>query len=157
MLCIPAIAWNLAFGGLLPENYADLWFDTAVSWYILIPEIIFRLSILVLSVMMPLYIFTRIQRTGLILYVVGTFLYFLSWRPLILYPAGDWSSSFFGFTAPVFAQIILLTGIAMIGYRWYANYRFSRWYFFAAAMLYSIFRFLHILEVFRQNHDPFAS
>ena len=157
LLCIPPIAWNLAFGGLLPEYYANLWFDSALSWLILIPEIFFRIAIVVLSFTMPLFIYTRVQYMGLVLYLGGLFLYFLSWRPLILFPSSEWSTSLIGFTAPIFAQVVLLSGIALIGYRWFLKYRFSRWYFFSVSILYSIFRFLHVMMVYFQDNPPSAS
>ena len=157
LLCIPAIGWNLAFGQLLPENYADLWFGNDISWLILIPESILRITLIILAAIMPLFIFTRLQRVGVVLYLIGMFLYFLSWRPLILYPAGDWSTSLIGFTAPVIVQIVWLSGIAMIGNRWFLKYPFSRWYFFSLAMLYSFFRFLHVLMVYLKDGTPTLS
>ncbi|MEJ2595697.1 MAG: hypothetical protein P8100_11385, partial [bacterium] len=126
-------------------------------WFILIPEGILRIVLIALAAIMPLFIFTRFQQAGLTLYLIGLFLYFLSWRPLILYPAGAWSTSLIGFTAPVIVQMVWLSGIAMIGNRWFLKYRFSRWYFFSLAMLYSIFRFLHVLMVYLQEGTPVYS
>ena len=119
LLLLPVIAWNIAFIGLLPETYSKEIFNKNIPLYILIPENIFRLILFILPAFMPLYIFTRIQKLGLALYLIGIFLYFLSWRPLILFPGGDWSSSMMGFTAPALTPLIWITGIALMGYKWH--------------------------------------
>ena len=150
LLLIPVIAWNIAFTGLLPDTYSESIFDKDIPLFILIPENIFRIAIFVLPAFMPLYIFTRIQKTGLLLYILGLFMYFLSWRPLILYPVGEWSTSLIGFTAPAITPIIWLTGIALIGYRWFFNYRFSRWHYFLLVLLFIGFHFAHYYLVYQQ-------
>lgn len=152
LLLIPVIVWNIAFTGLLPETYSKEVFDNDIPLFILIPENIFRLAVFVLPAFMPLYIYTRIQKAGLLLYVFGLFLYFLSWRPLILYPAGEWSTSLIGFTAPALLPIIWLTGIALIGHRWFFNYRFNRWHYFLIAVLFIGFHFANSYMIFQHNY-----
>lgn len=152
LLLVPIIVWNIAFTGLLPEAFSGSTFNDGISLAILIPENILRIAIFILPLFMPLYIYTRIQKTGLALYLIGIFLYFLSWRPLILYPMGEWSTSFIGFTAPAITPLIWLTGIALIGYRWFFNYPFRRWQYFALAALFVGFHFAHAALVFQHNY-----
>ena len=151
LLLLPVIAWNIAFIGLLPETYSREIFNKNIPFYIVIPENIFRVILFILPAFMPLFIFTRIQSTGLVLYLIGIFLYFLSWRPLILFPTGDWSTSMIGFTAPAITPLIWLAGIAMIGHKWFFNYKFSRWQYFILAVLFIGFHFTHTYLVYHQN------
>ena len=144
LLWLPPIAWHIAFGRLLPKGYAGMWIDTEAPLYLLVPENILLIVLMALSLFMPLFIFTRLQRTGLILYIVGLFMYFLSWRPLILYPTGAWSTSIYGHLAPAIVQLIWMAGVAMMGYSWSFNYRFSRWVYFLLALLYVLLDATHI-------------
>jgi hypothetical protein len=58
-----------------------------------------RIVVLVLPFLMPLEVETDGQRQGLLLFVIGTLLYFLTWVPLMIAPQSPWSTSWPGFVA----------------------------------------------------------
>jgi len=126
LLIIPVLLWNIIFVSYLPEVYTNKSIIGDIPDLVLWGEIIAFLSILVLSLMMPLKIKTGFQKLGLIIYLVGLAIYLLAWRPIILYPNGDWSSGFLGFVSLAFLPFIFLVGIGMIGDKFYIKFQFSR-------------------------------
>ncbi|SDF02588.1 hypothetical protein SAMN05421636_1109 [Pricia antarctica] len=58
---------------------------------------------------------TKLQLTGLALYMVGLVLYFLSWLLQRYFPELDWSKSVFGFIAPAYTTLIWFVGIGFVG------------------------------------------
>ena len=133
LLLIPVLVWNVAFRHLLPDAFAfsNYWDDlpTFIYW----GEIIFRIPIYILPLFMLLQVYHKRQKIGLALYIIGLFLYFLSWRPLILYPGSDWSMSLIGFIAPSITPIFILTGIGMIGSKLFIDISYRRLIYLTAA------------------------
>ncbi len=144
ILVIPILIWNVAFTDLLPPAFSGEQFNEGVPAFIIWSENIFRLMIFALPAFMPLTIFYKYQKYGLALYFIGTFLYFLSWRPLILFPEGLWSLSLIGFMAPAITPLIFLTGIGLIGYRLFFNIKYNQLVYILISLVFVIFHTLHV-------------
>lgn len=97
---------------------------------------------------MPLRVSTSLQKKGLVLYVIGTVVYFASWLLLILAPESAWSRSAIGFAAPAFTPALWLLGIGLIGDSLYFNVPYKRWMFIVVAAVFLILHNTHTLIVF---------
>jgi hypothetical protein len=61
---------------------------------------------------------STIPKTGLIIYIAGTLVYFASWLPLLLAPGSAWSNSPAGLLAPRLTPLLSFLGIALLGNSW---------------------------------------
>ena len=115
-LMLPILAWNLIFGPRLtdPRITSDL---NSPKW-LLIAENLLRMLVFVLPLLIPLLIKTPLQKAGLVVYIVGTLIYFASWLPLMLAPQSAWSNSALGLLAPCITPLFSFLGIALIGTSW---------------------------------------
>jgi len=152
LLTIPILVWNLIFTNQLPQAFQPevMWNDIPV--YITYGENILRTIVFMLTMLMPLRITTREQKIGLILYVAGTLIYFLSWLPLMYYPESNWSNHVIGFMAPAYTPVFWLIGIGIVGNAFYFRLPFKRWYFISVSILFLIFHNLHTFLIFNRIH-----
>lgn len=148
ILLIPIIIWNVAFTDLLPESFKGDNFNSGIPAFIIWIENFTRLLVFALPAFMPLTIFYKYQKFGLAFYFIGTFLYFLSWRPLILYPDGVWSSSLIGYLAPAITPIIFLVGVGLIGHRLFFNVKYKKVTYILISTVFVIFHAVHVVMAY---------
>jgi hypothetical protein len=150
LLLIPILVWNIAFRHLLPGAFAlDVyWKDIPplVFW----GENFFRIFLYGLPMLMPLSFYSRKQKAGLGLYLLGIFMYFLTWRPLILYPESEWSLSLIGFVAPAAIPLISLIGIGLIGNRLFLNIPYRRRIYLFVSLGFVLFNSWHSVIVYNR-------
>ena len=129
LLLLPIFLWNAVFVRFLPSAVGgpEFWRDIPAPLAAL--ENYLRLVVSVLPFLMPLELTSGLQRTGLVVYAVGTALYFGSWTALMIAPASSWAISPVGFFAPACTPLIWLVGLALLGQRVYWG-RFYRWWMF---------------------------
>lgn len=86
---------------------------------------------------MPLDVSAPTSKRALLVYAIGTLVYFASWLALILFPASSWATSALGFVAPAYTPFIWLLGIALLGRQlfWGAYYRWWMYLVLALAFL----------------------
>jgi hypothetical protein len=144
ILLVPILIWNIAFTGLLPATYQSGEFDKDIPASILWGEHILRLVVFALPAFMPLNIFFKYQKIGLGIYFIGIFLYFLSWRPLILYPEGSWSMSLYGFLSPAITPLIFLVGIGLIGHKLFFNIKYHQVVYISLSIIFIAFHTIHV-------------
>lgn len=139
LLILPILIWNIGFTTKLPEVFQQEtgWQNSA--FLLTVGETISRSIVFVLTLLMPLRISTRRQKTGLVLYLGGVALYFISWLALIYFPDGAWSTSLAGFSGPAYTPFLWLMGIGLIGNSFYFNLPFKRSYFFSASIVFLLF------------------
>jgi hypothetical protein len=115
LLLIPIFLWNILLYDTLPEGYgADIFWQDIPS-FVSYPENILRVVLFSLPFMMILSIKKRREKIGLLIYLIGVIIYFLSWVVVIVYPESTWSNSVLGFTAPAYTSLIWMIGIGLIG------------------------------------------
>ena len=148
LLTIPIIVWNIVFTSKLPQAYQPEIFWKDIPNWLKYAENISRILVFILIFLMPLSISTLTQKRGLILYLVGTILYFASWLVLIYFPDSKWSSNIFGFMAPAYTPLLWLTGIGFIGNSFYFNLPYKRWFFILAAIIFLIFHNFHAMTIY---------
>ena len=115
-LIIPLLIWNLILGPKLSDP--RLTSDAHSPAWQLFAENGVRILVFALPLLIPLQLRDQLSRTGLVVYILGTLIYFASWVPLMLSPLSLWSQSAIGALAPFVTPIIVFTGIALIGHSW---------------------------------------
>lgn len=148
LFLVPIVVWNTIFIAYLPESYFKMYTDPDIPVFIKWAENLSLLLIFILAALMPLRIKNKTQKLGMGIYLLGLVIYLLAWRPLILFPSGEWSSSIFGFTSLTYTPIILLIGIGLIGEKLYIKLKYRRWVFIAVSFLFIFFRTWHSVLTF---------
>jgi hypothetical protein len=115
-LILPLLAWNLVLGARITQE--SITSDAHSPKWLLIAENITRILVFALPLLLPLQLKTAWSKAGLIIYILGTLVYFASWLPLILSPGSAWSQSPAGLLAPRLTPFLAFLGIAMIGNAW---------------------------------------
>jgi len=103
------------FCRILPERYNPEIFWKDIPKIIQYGENILRIIVFLLPVIMLLSFKTKLQKTGLHIYLLDIILYFASWVAQIYLPESGWSKSMLGFLAPAYTTQIWLLGIGLIG------------------------------------------
>ena len=152
LLTIPIHVWNIFLTNKLPKEFQSEIFKNDIPVFLTYGENISRLVVLMLPLLMPLRILTNTQKRGLFLYIAGTILYFASWLAMIYFPHSDWSNSVFGFMAPAYTPLFWLTGIGLIGYSFYFNLPYRRWYYILISIVFLIFHNLHVMTIYFRTH-----
>jgi len=144
---IPIIIWNYIFMSKLPLIYQTQSFNHDIPFLITVGENIFRSVIFILPLFFKVSISESRQRKGLVVFVIGVLLYFVSWLTLVYMPASTWSDNIFVFSSPAYTPIIWLVGLSMMVERCYF-FRYSKWHYIVPAILFSIFHIYHSIYVF---------
>ena len=152
LLTLPILVWNIILTNKLPQTFHPEIFLNKIPAFLTYGENISRTVVFALTIFMPLRITTLLQKKGLILYVSGTLLYFLSWLMLIYFSNSHWSNSLLGFMAPAYTPLFWLLGIGLIGDSFYFNFPFKRWFFILTSIIFLIFHNLHTYMVFCITH-----
>ena len=145
LLLVPVLAWNLIFRPYSPELFhPDIYWKNvspAIKWI----ESTLLFLIVIIPVFMPLKIRRKRQKAGLVLYLTGLTVYILAWRPLVLFPDGNWSNHPAGFVTPALSLLLILVGIGMIGDRLFFQLPYKRNVYLVISTLYIL---LHISHIF---------
>lgn len=148
LLMLPILAWNLLLTNYLPEPFQSQVFQKDIPSIINYGETIARIGIFVLAFLMPLRVVRPVQRQGLVLYLVGLGLYFLSWLLLIFLPERAWSRNGMGFMAPAYTPVLWLAGIGLMGDSFNFNLPYRRWVFGVVAVVFLVFHNLHTYMIY---------
>lgn len=152
LLLIPAILWNIALTEQLPPSlsFAEFWRDipAPLVW----AENSLRVAVFAVPFLMPLHLTVPGSARGLVVYAVGTLVYFASWLALVLFPASLWSTSALGFTAPAYTPLLWLLGIALLGRQLFWG-RFYRWWMYVVlALAFLATHVSHAVMVYVRSH-----
>jgi hypothetical protein len=113
-LMVPLLVWNIV---LAPKVTLEKVISDANSppW-LLAAENITRIIVFAFPLVLPLRIQDAVSKTGLVIFVIGTIIYFVTWIPLIWMPDSIWSQSAVGLLAPRLTPLLPFLGIALIGH-----------------------------------------
>lgn len=152
LLSIPILIWNLVLANKLPKAFQSEIFWKNIPPLLTYGENISRFAIFGLMFIMPVSILTATQKKGIVLYIVGSLLYFASWLMLIYFPYSVWSNTIFGFMAPAYTPLLWLLGIGFIGNSFYFNLAFKRWIFISIAIVFILFHCSHTYLIFLKTY-----
>lgn len=132
-LILPILIWNLILGSRLPQ--AGFQNDHLVPTWLLWSEHGLRLFVFGL----PLILAFKMNKTGLLVYCLGTLLYFATWLPLLYGPQSSWSVSPIGILAPFITPILVFSGISLIS---------QSWLYFGVSLLFTCIHVIHGVKSF---------
>lgn len=113
-LLIPLLLWNIVLAPkiTLEKVVSDM---HSPAW-LLAAENFTRIIVFVFPIFLPVRLQDGLSKTGLTIYLAGTFVYFASWIPLIWSPHSVWSQSAAGLLASRITPLLPFLGIALIGH-----------------------------------------
>lgn len=144
---IPILIWNYLFISKLPLAYQPQSFNHEIPLLITVGENIFRSIVFIMPLFFKISIYKSRQRNGLVVFVTGVLLYFISWLILMYMPSSTWSNNFLIFSAPAYTPIIWLVGLSMMVEKYYF-FNYSKWHYIVPALLFSVFHIYHSFYVF---------
>jgi len=113
---MPLLIWNLIYGPKITDPRITS--DAHSSSWLLTAENITRIAVFILPLLIPLQLKEPLSKTGLLIYILGVLIYFVSWLPLLFAPGSAWSNSTPGLLAPRLTPFLCFLGIALIGHSW---------------------------------------
>jgi hypothetical protein len=119
LLILPLLAWNIVLGPKITDGRITS--DAHSPKWLLAAENLTRILVFALPLLIPLgganWQFA-LPKSGWVVYVAGTLVYFASWLPLLLAPGSAWSDSPAGLLAPRLTPYLSFLGIALLGGSW---------------------------------------
>lgn len=112
-LVLPVLIWNFIFASKLNQDIFRL--EIAYSKFLNLLEDILRYTSFILPVLLPIKITHSYQETGIVLYLIGIMIYFISWLPLLLMPENNFSTHKLILFAPYVTPILFFCGISLLG------------------------------------------
>ena len=152
LLTIPVLLWDYIFTNKLPKAFQPEIYRKDIPSFIIYGENISRLVMFIFISLMPLKVNTNKQKNGMVLYVIGTLLYFIAWVILMYFPNTTWSSSVLGLLAPAYTPLFWLIGIGFIGDALYFSIPFKRWLYFLVVIIFIIFHNWHTYLIYFRTH-----
>ena len=152
LLTVPILVWNVVFTRFLPPALGSPEFWRGIPPLVGYGENSLRLAVVVLPFLMPLDLPTIAERRGLVVFVTGALVYFVSWIPLMIAPQSHWSTSPLGFLAPAYTPLIWLAGIGLMGRTLYGGWPYQWWIYIALACGFVAFHVIHARIVYARNH-----
>lgn len=112
-LMVPLLAWNII---LTPKiTLTKVVSDVNSPTWLLVTENITRIIVFAFPLLLPLRVQDTVSKTGLMVYFIGTLIYYITWIPLIWAPDSIWSLSAIGLLAPRLTPFLSFLGIALVG------------------------------------------
>lgn len=149
---LPILVWNILLTSKLPPAYESELFNSNIPLAIVVGENIFRSIIFLLPLFFRLNITSTLEKKGVIIYLFGVAVYFLSWLILIYAPNSGWSNSILGFTAPAYTPFIWLVGLSLLVESYYFKWVYSKWHFILPSIVFSIFHVAHTVYVYNRTY-----
>jgi hypothetical protein len=112
-LLIPLLVWNIILAPkitmeqVISDSHSPVW--------LLMAENIIRVIVFAFPLLLPLQIKNGMSKTGLVIYLAGTLIYFASWIPIIWATDSVWSQSTIGLLVPRITPLLSFLGIALVG------------------------------------------
>jgi len=135
---IPILLFNILFFKKLPAHYLK-----NISHPIIIMETIIRIIVIAFSMIMAIDIQNRIEKTGIMIYIIGIIIYFKSYFIEIYANNTLFGRNIIFILAPYWTSVIWLTGIGLIGNRLFINIPY---HFTVYLLLSVIFTTIHTIH-----------
>jgi hypothetical protein len=152
-LTLPPLLFSLGLMSILPTALTASQFNAGIPTTFLIAENTLRILIFTSPLLFTVGTTSRIQKNGLVLYLVGVLLYYLSYGTQNFFPQSAWSTSFVGFVGSAFLNIFWLIGLGMMGEEFYllAKGSYRPAYFIVPSILFVTLHSLHAIIYYQGN------
>lgn len=147
-LPIPSLLLFLMFARHLPVQFQADHFWKDIPDVVKYGENIFRIMVYLMPLFFSIGISTKKQKLGLIWYITGMAVYFLSWVPLVIVPNSGWSTSMIGFMAPAYTPLLWLIGIGLLGETFYYRLNYRPVYYIGVSVIFLIFHCTHVMIIY---------
>ncbi len=107
---LPVIIFNCVITKHLPEFYLK-----NILHPIVVIEMIVRIITILFSVIMMISLENKIGKIGLVVYIIGVLLYFVSYIIVIKVPMVSFHNNLFIILAPYWTSVLWLIGIGLLG------------------------------------------
>lgn len=112
-LVLPVLIWNFIFASKLNQDIFKL--EIEYNKYLYITEDVLRYLSFILPILLPIKITQSWQELGIVIYLIGIIIYFISWLPVLLMPENNFTNNKIVLFAPFVTPIVFFTGIALLG------------------------------------------
>jgi len=152
-LTFPPLLFSLSFMNLLPAALTPALFNKGLPDALATGENIVKILVFAMPAFFSVGISTKTQKRGLILYLTGVALYYMSYGALIIYPDSAWSTSMVGFAATAYTNIFWMTGLGLLGEKFYfpASLRYRPVFYIAPVVLFLIFHITHAVIIYQRS------
>lgn len=152
-LTFPPLIFSLNLMDRLPDPFSPALFNKGVSGILLSAENITRIFVFALPVFFSIGVSTKVQKQGLVLYLTGLALYFLSYGVLIIFPTSVWSTSMIGFTSAAYINAFWMFGLGLLGEKFYfpAHLRYHPIYYIIPSAIFLILHTTHAFIIYQNN------
>jgi hypothetical protein len=152
LLMIPPLLISFLLLKYLPEAFQTKIFWNNIPLPVRFFENTFRMIVMILSLFFPLTVTTKLQKTGLAVYLIGVALYLFSYLTLIYFPESNWGKSLIGFSAPATTPLIWFIGIGLIMDKPYFTVYYKKWIYLIIAILFCVFHFTHTGIIYYRHY-----
>lgn len=152
-LTFPPLLFSLSLMGQLPEALTPAVFNKDIPDGLVMGENIARIFVFGMPLFFSVGLSTKNQKRGVILYLVGIVLYYLSYLLLIFAPDSTWSNSLVGFTAPAYTNFFWMVGLGLLGENFYfpARLQYRSRFYIVPTLIFLIFHIAHTVIVYQRH------
>ena len=144
----------MIFANKLPEKYTEKGKWDNIPKLLAALENTLRTIVFLIPVLMKLNLNSDRAIVGLVVYLLGIIIYFISWSLQMYRPDSNWSKSLLGTMAPAYTPIIWLNGIALIGKENFLEIPNFALFYLIISFVFVIVHSLHAYFVYKQNNSP---
>ena len=137
-LFVPIIIFNIIFFQRLPSHYLR-----DISHYVVIIETITRILTIVFSLIMIIHLKEKIEKIGLILYIIGAFIYFLSYFAVIIFGNTLFGKNIIVVLAPYWTSVLWLIGIGLLGNKLFIKIPYHYSFYIILSIVFGIIHTYH--------------
>ena len=152
-LTFPPLLFSLILMSYLPDALTPAEFNRDIPDLLVMGENIARIFVFGMPLFFSVGLSTKTQKRGLALYLVGIALYFLSYLVLIFMPDTAWSNSMLGFLAPAYINIFWMSGLGLLGEKFYfpESLTYRPRFYIAPIIIFLTFHIAHTVIVYQRN------
>jgi hypothetical protein len=152
-LTFPPLLLSLSFMSHLPAALTPALFNKDIPDVLVNGESIVRILVFAMPAFFSIGLSTKSQKRGVVLYLVGVALYYLSYGALIIFPGSAWSTSMIGFVATAYTNLFWMIGLGVLGETFYfqARLRYRPVMFIAPAAIFLILHITHAIIVYQRS------
>jgi hypothetical protein len=132
------IIFNIIFTKYLPEHYLK-----NIKHKIVAIETIARIITIAFSVIMSIKLDTKTSKIGLIVYIIGIFIYFCSYFIAIRFPANLFNNNIIVLLAPYWTSALWLIGIGLLGNKLFINIPYHYTVYIIISIIFTIIHSIH--------------